>query len=138
MSDVEKPTAAFILSFISGVFILLGGGMMTVIGFGGLCWVTGCRDYGGMMGPGFGMIGNGYAYGFSGRLGIAGMIFGILVIIGAIMLYNKPFQHSTWGLVILIFSVLSVFVSAMGGFGVGLILGVVGGVMGLAWKPIQT
>ena len=78
------------------------------------------------MGPGFGMMGNGYAYGFSGMLGIAGLIIGVIVVVGALMLHNNPAQHSAWGVVILILSVLSVFGSAMGGFGIGLVFGFVG------------
>jgi hypothetical protein len=138
MSEVEKPTAAFILSFVGGIFILLGGGMMTMMGWSTFCGTTGCRNYGGMMGPGFGMMGNGYAWGFSGIFGIGGILFGVVVILGALMLYNNPAQHSTWGLVILIFSALSVLGSAMGGFGIGLILGLIGGVLALTWKPPAT
>lgn len=112
--------------------------MMTMMGFSNFCDITGCTSYGGMMGPGFGMMGNGYAWGFSGRLGIAGILFGLVVMIGALMLYNNPTQHSTWGLVILIFSVLSILGSAMGGFGLGLILGLIGGGLALTWKPAVT
>jgi hypothetical protein len=35
---------------------------------------------------------------------------------------------------IIVFSVLSVFGSAMGGFGIGLILGVIGGIFAVTWK----
>ena len=138
MSEVEKPMAAFILSLIGGIFILLGGGMMTMFGWSNFCGMTGCRSYGGMMGPGFGMMGNGYAWGFGGMFGIAGTICGVIIIISALMLYNNPIQHSTWGLLIVIFSVLSILGSAMGGFGVGLILGLIGGILALTWKPPQT
>ena len=138
MSETEKPTTAFILSLIGGIFILLGGGMMTMTGWSTFCGVTACRNYGGMMGPGFGMMGNGYGYGFGGMFGIAGIIFGIAVIVSALMLYDNPAHHSTWGLVILIFSLLSIFGSAMGGFGVGLILGLIGGILALTWKPPTT
>jgi hypothetical protein len=134
MWESEKPSVAFILSLIAGVFILLGGVMMTLMGWSNFCGITGCRNYGGMMGPGFGMVGNGYAYGYSGRLGIAGIFFGVAVIFSAMMLYNNPPQHSKWGLIILIFSALSILGSTMGGFGIGLILGLIGGVLALTWK----
>jgi len=105
-------------------------------GYGGNGW------YGSMMGryfstPSFGMMG-GYGYGFGGIFGILGIVFGIVVVVSAVMLYNKPSEHSKWGLLILIFSVLSIFGSAMAGFGVGLILGVLGGIFALAWKPPTT
>ena len=181
MSTGEKPTVAFVLSLIGGIFILLGGGMMSMfspfglggmmrgyLGYGGMMngysgyggnngngWFGGMMNgyseyngfngngwYGGMMGryfssPGFGMMG-GYGYGFGGIFGLAGIVFGIVVVVSAVMLYNKPTEHSKWGLLILIFSVLSIFGSAMAGFGVGLILGVLGGIFALTWKPPTT
>jgi hypothetical protein len=113
------------------------GGMMN--GYSGYNEYNGNGWYGGMMGryfssPGFGMMG-GYGYMFGEIFGLAGILFGILVVVGAVMLYNKPIEHSKWGLLIVIFSVLSIFGSAMAGFGVGLILGVLGGIFALTWKP---
>jgi len=139
MSEAQKPTIAFILSLIAGVFIFLGGGMMSMMNsflYGGM--MNGYWGYGGMMGrywnsPGFGMMAG---YGWGGVFGLAGVIFGIGVIVSAVMLYNNPQEHSKWGLFILIFSLLSIFGSAMAGFGVGLILGVLGGVFALTWKPL--
>ncbi len=124
------------LSLVAGVFILLGGGMMTMIG----SWM-GNYGYGMMsryVGSG-GMIGTGYGMmGFAlGAMGILGLIFGAIVIISALMLNSKPEQHSTWGSVIVLFSVLSIFGSAMGGFGVGLVLGLIGGVLAITWKPTK-
>ena len=110
------------------------GGYSGYGGYGGNGW------YGGMMDryftdPGFGMMG-GYALG--GILCLAGIVFGIVVVLSAVMLYDKPIEHSKWGLLILIFSVLSIFGSAMAGFGVGLILGVLGGIFAITWKPPVT
>lgn len=110
-----------------------GYGMMGGYGgYGGM--MGGNRGWSGMMGPGFGMMG-GLGYGF---LGILGLIFGAIVIISAVMLNSKPQEHTTWGIVIIIFSVLSMFGSAMAGFGVGLVLGVIGGILALSWKPPAT
>jgi len=44
-----------------------------------------------------------------------------------------PDQQRTWGVLILVFSVLSFL--GLGGFVVGAILGIVGGVFALRWKP---
>lgn len=137
MTTVEKPGTAFILSLIGGIFILIGGGVMAMIssyGFGGM--MGGYGRYGGMMGPGFGMMG-GLSYSFGGMFGIAGIIFGIAVIVSALMLYDNPANHSQWGTAILIFSVLSIFGSAMAGFGIGLVLGLIGGILGITWKPTR-
>jgi hypothetical protein len=136
MAERERPTAAFLLSLVGGIFIVVGGGAMSMLGpFG----------YGGMMSGFRGMMGYGYpayryGYGMMGGLGfglfgILGLIFGVIVIISAFMLNSRLHEHSTWGTVIVIFSVLSIFGSAMGGFGVGLILGIIGGILGITWKP---
>ena len=137
MTNEERPTAAFILSLVAGVFIILGGGMMSLFGYG----FMGMMDrygglggsygrWGGMMGPGFGMMG--FAF---GMMGFLGLIFGVIVIISALMLNSKPQEHTTWGTLVLIFSVISIFGSAMGGFGIGLILGIIGGILAITWKP---
>jgi len=132
MTETERPTAAFLLSLVGGIFILLGGGVMSMFSpFG----------FGGMMGGYRGMMGYGYSgYGMMGGLGfgmfgILGLIFGVIVIISAFMLNSKPLEHSTWGTLIVIFSVLSIFGGMMGGFGIGLILGLIGGILGITWKP---
>ena len=139
LAQTAEPTVAFILSLIGGIFILLGGGMMSMMGSFGYGMMNGYSSYGGMMGgygwgygPGFGMM---RGYGYFGMFGLVELIFGIAVIVGAIMLHHNPAEHSKWGLIILIFSILSIFGSAMGGFGVGLVLGVIGGILALTWKP---
>jgi hypothetical protein len=135
MSTEEKPTAAFVLSLIAGILIVLGGALRSVIGFywfGGMMGSFWGRR-GGMMGyPGFGMMG-----GFGLMIGIMGLVFGVLIIVSAIMLNSKPEGHTTWGTLIVIFSAISVF-GGMGGFGIGLILGLIGGVLAITWKPTQT
>jgi hypothetical protein len=126
----EKPTAAFILSLLAGVFILLGGGMMAMIGswLGNYGVTSQYGRWGGMMGTGFGMV----RFAF-GAMGVLGFVFGVIVIISALMLNRRPEQHQTWGSLIVLFSVLSIFASAMGGFGVGLILGLIGGILAITW-----
>lgn len=126
----EKPVAPFVISLIAGLLILVGGGMM----------ISFATDpyYGGMMG-GFAWMMNGH-YGMMGGYGgiwfyafsVIGIISGILVTAGAIMLYNEPSRAYTWGTLILVFSLLSFL--GMGGFMLGALLGVVGGVLALTWK----
>jgi hypothetical protein len=136
MTDTERPTSAFLLSLVGGVFILLGGGVVSMFGPWGFGNMMG--GYRGMMGYGYSGYGYGRMGGFGfGMFGILGLIFGVIVIISAFMLNSKPQEHSTWGTLIVIFSVLSIFGGAMGGLGVGLILGLIGGILGITWKPPQ-
>jgi len=136
MAQNEKPTAAFVLSLLAGLFILIGGGAMSMLGWG---FGRMMGNWGGMMGSGYGMMGLGYGMlGIAfGMMGIISLIFGVIIVIAALMLNSNPKEHNTWGIVILIFSVLSIFGGAMGGFGIGLILGIVGGILAITWKPPQ-
>jgi hypothetical protein len=137
MSETEKPTIAFVLSLIGGIFILLGGGTMSMMGsdwIGGMMkgyWGYGMmRAYGSGFVPWYGMMGG---YGSLGLVGIAGVLFGVVVIVSSLMLYRYPADHTKWGTIVLIFSMFSIL-SGMDGL-VGLILGVLGGAFALAWKP---
>lgn len=107
----DKPTAAFVLSLIAGILILLNGLLIAVLG--ALVAV--------------------FFFGLGLVLAALGLGFGILVLLGAVMMYYKPSQHVTWGVVVLVFSIVSIFIG--GGFIIGLILGLVGGILALVWKP---
>jgi hypothetical protein len=82
MSSNDKPTAAFVLSLIGGIFVLLAGFIIGVIG----------------------AIATFFIAGIGGVFGLLGMLWGILMIIGAVMLYRSPDQHTEWGIVILVAS----------------------------------
>ncbi len=126
----EKVVVPFILSLVGGLLILVGGGMM--VGFARFPFFGGMMGgYYGMMSGYYGLMG-GYGGGWFYAFSVIEIISGILVLIGAIMLYNEPSREYTWGILILVFSVLSFF--GMGGFMLGALLGVVGGVLALTWK----
>lgn len=124
MGSSERPMAAFALAVVSGLLILL------VSGFAIAMWAWVAPMWGGM-----GMMG-GMMGGWMGFLLIGpviGVISGIAVLVGAVMLYNNPGQSQTWGIIILVFSVLSLL--GGGGFLVGAILGIVSGILALTWRP---
>ncbi len=75
----------------------------------------------------------GLVSGFVGAIAVFGLICGSIVLMSAVALRLKPGQRQTWGILILVFSILSFFGS--GGFVVGAVLGIVGAVMTLRWKP---
>lgn len=126
---MERPRTAFMLSLVGGIFILLGG------------WII----YGGLLGPGVGIMGSCWVL---SMLGMAGLVSGVIVIASAFLLSSKPSQHLTWGMLIIIFSVASIFGSAMSAFmvsavsgligGGGLILGLMGGVLAVTRKPADS
>ena len=70
---------------------------------------------------------------FVGGIGLFGLVTGAIVLASAMLLVAAPSQRTTWGVLILVFSALS-FLGA-GGFFVGAILGIVGGILTLRWKP---
>jgi len=111
----EKPITAFVLSLISGIIILLVGFLAIVIRYMRLSMGENVRFVG-------------------GAAGLLGLVWGILIIGAAIMLYSKPQQHKIWGIIVLVFSFLS-WIGSFGGLFVGFILGLIGGIRGIIWKP---
>lgn len=133
MSVENRPVAAFILSLIGGVFILLGAAIMSMFAFGTLNMSGMMGMMTGTMSGMYGGTGMGMMVGFAPVLAVLGFASGILVILGAVMLYSRPIESQLWGAIILAFSLVSIL-GGMGGFVVGLILGVVGGTLALTWK----
>lgn len=115
----KKPTAAFALSLIGGIIILINGVLYTVA----------AAIVGGLIAdliPAFGAI--------AFALTVLGLIFSIIVIVSAALMYTTSLSRVRVGsILVLIFSILSIIIG--GGFIIGLILGVIGGALGLAWKP---
>ncbi|MCD6539036.1 hypothetical protein J7L18_10620 [Candidatus Bathyarchaeota archaeon] len=106
--DGERPTAAFILSLLGGLFILFVGLILSLLGATFI-------EYGSLL---------------SGFLGI---FYGIIIIICAVKIHNEP-ENQTWSILVIIFSVLSLL-GAGAGLYIGLTPGVIGGILGLTWKP---
>jgi hypothetical protein len=125
---------AFALSLIGGVLITIGSvvGMgLAAIGrpfFWGMGGTMGYYGYPYMMG--------GYYYGSTPYYGMmyglesVGIITGILVIVFAVLMKSKPTDRKKYGVLILVFSLIS-FVG-MGGFFIGAIIGLIGGVLALS------
>ncbi len=67
--------------------------------------------------------------------GVVGVLAGIIVILAAVMLVKRPKKRLTWGSLIILFSFFSIYGAAMGGFGIGLVLGLIGGILAVTWKP---
>jgi hypothetical protein len=79
---------------------------------------------------------SGLVSGIVGALASFGLICGLIVLISAIALRLMPRHRQTWGVLILVFSILSFF--GFGGAIAGAVLGIVGGILILRWKPPTT
>lgn len=98
-------------------------------------------SYSGMMGGDSGGMMSGYyatMQGFGGwfyGFAVLGITSGVLVLSGAIMMYDRPRQAAMWGTLILGFSTVSLL--GAGGFFAGAILGILGGILALTWKEAR-
>ena len=128
MSEPKRVTAAIAISLFAGILIILGSiYVLWLSGVGG--WL-----YGWMM------TGIGGMLGYSGGMWILALVTGIIVLISAIMLKIRPGEGERglrvccrlWGSMILVFSIVSLFGGATGGFVVGAVLGIIGGALALS------
>jgi len=104
----DKPTAAFVLSLIGGIIMLVIAILATV----GLSF----------------LLGSGGAI-----IGIVGVVFGLIVIIGGVMLYQNPASHTMWGVIILVLAIIDF--PGLWGFGIGSLLAFIGAILALVYKP---
>jgi hypothetical protein len=116
----EKPTKAFTLSLMAGILILSNAVALGVVG----------RWFIGIMPTLPGSSGNDATL----LIGLAtvGLLFGFIVLLGALMLYYKPTNKKAWGIIVIVFSIPSVIMG--GGFIIGFILGIIGGKLALSGK----
>ncbi len=117
----NKPSAAYVLSLLGGIFGLLGS--LAFIAFGAIAYME-LNSYSYYYGVDYGMFGWGWTtlIGFGAWM----LITSILIIVFAGKLKANPMEHSKWGALILVFSLI----------GVGGILAFIGGILALVYKPI--
>jgi len=115
----DKPTAAMVLSLIGGLFVIFGGVTLAFVGsiFSGLN-VSGAAS----------------ASNAVLALGVVGIIMGLVMVVGGFMMYSKPTSTKMWGVIVLILAIIS-WVTAIGGFFIGFLLGLIGGILALTFKP---
>jgi hypothetical protein len=66
-------------------------------------------------------------------LATVGFILGALVLLCTLMIRDKPENRKSWGTMIIIFSITSLIMG--GGFIIGFILGITGGISAVRKKP---
>lgn len=102
----------------------LAGGIIIVLG-GISAWIWHTAFYSQMSW----MMGGPWFTAMIAGTSIIGIVSGALVILGALLMSFRPHESQKWGVLILVFSLLSFF--GMGGFFVGAILGIIGGSLAL-------
>ena len=117
------PGTAYILSLIGGILMILSSIIVT-LAFG-IYFAVAPYPYHRMMFFAWPTI----AF---GMMSFFGFISGIIVLISAFMLKSKPAESTTWGILIIVFSIFSFF--GMGGFVIGAILGIIGGAFALSYN----
>jgi hypothetical protein len=125
------PKTGAILALVGGIFIVLGG----VIFLGAAAYVIPHMNLSNVTVPqGLNKADlPGLISGVLDVMGSFGLVCGAIVLVSATMLLAKVGKRRTWGILILVFSVLSFI--GLGGFVIGAILGIAGGVLALRWKP---
>lgn len=131
MESVSKTNvpASAILSVVGGALMLAGGAF--ALSMWGVWSPAGMPGWGPMMG-GYGMMQGGFFGPLVGTMSALSLATGAIVIAGGYFIYRKPESSTAWGTGILVASIVGLF--GMGGFFVGPILGIVGGIMALAKK----
>lgn len=109
------------MSLLAGIW-MVGMALMTYRWAEAASWMWGHGMMGGYLGW--------------GRTPWLGLIFGIVVLVGAIAIYLRPDKSPGWGIAILVASAVNVLFG-MGGLLAGL-LGIAGGAWAIAWRPRES
>jgi len=115
----NRPTGAVLLSFFGGLLVLMSGISTLIIGsfMSSISLIPG-------LGVGAIIVG----------AGIWGIICGLVMMIGSYLIQTRPrTAHTLWGILIFVFALTSYF--GGGGFFIGGILGIAGGLMAVRWDP---
>jgi len=131
----KKPIAAAILSIIGGVIGLIMS-LVVLVGVLYAMMLIGGAGY-----SGYGILGGVIAIVLGVALWI--LIASILVLVGGTKIYSRPTEHKKWGVIILVFSIIGLLLLAgtewTGIIGLlGAIMGILGGILSLAFKPSPT
>ncbi len=128
--SVQDRGPAYVISLIAGALILIGGlvraastGVLPTKAYG-----TGFR----IVSTTFRAANLSFTNTFLQFSAMVGIITGIIVLVGAVMLSSQSRQNAAWGTVILIFSAFSLI--GGGGFFIGSILGILGGIIAITWR----
>jgi hypothetical protein len=134
MATNQRITFAYIVSLIGGLIILIFSALNVLWYSYGATNFGGYGSYvGGMMDGYHNFMGTyGSSNGFLAGISLISVICGVVVVMSAISLGLNPRQQLIWATVIIAFSAVS-FVG-MGGFFIGAVMGIVGGLFVLVTR----
>ena len=113
-----------VLSMLGGVFIIAGGlSLLAILG-----WHS--SMFGNMMGGGWHMFTIVYPYWLTAIMIIFSISAGSMVVVSAYKMYKEPENKQKWGFLIILGSIVGLLCA--GGFGLGGIIGLVGGLAGMS------
>jgi hypothetical protein len=115
------PRTAYLLSLIGGILMLVFSLIYAIV----LAALASL----------FAAVGFGLGVGIAVGLAVVALVFGVIVLVLAIRLKTNPGSAKTSGILIIVFSVIS-FVGG-GGFYIGAILALIGGILAVVWHPPQ-
>ncbi len=117
----ERPTGAFVSGLLGGIAILVFS--VLEIDLGASCQGSGTCYF---------------AFGGAPEVyiasGILGAVVGAMAILFATLAYVQPEHRVLAGVMLIVFSILSL-ISFWGGFGIGFIATLIGGILAIAWRP---
>ena len=113
------PRTAYLLSMIGGILILIFSVIYALL-------ILALAGY-------VASFGFGFASGFLIALAVVALIFGVLVLFFAMRLKSNPGSARVYGVAILVLALISFF--GGGGFYIGAILALVGGILAIIWTP---
>lgn len=106
---MPRPVGAAVLTILGGLFII-GGGLI------------------------FAFVGALFAVlGFVSAFFLLGLLVGVLALIVGLLMVVVPSGHTVWGILAIVLALASL-PFALGGFVIGFLLTLVGGILALRWK----
>jgi hypothetical protein len=125
------PKTASILALVGGILMILGGALFLFVSV----VILPNLNYGNLHVPPHLTAAAipAIVSGAVGVMGLFGLVSGAIVLLSAVMLLANVGERKTWGVLILVFSILSFL--GLGGFIAGAVLGIVGGILALRWRP---
>lgn len=108
----SAPLLAIAFTFIGGFFVFLGGLLMAALALG------------------LSLLGHP-----TGDLLYLGLLLGALLWVMAILMWLVPTAHVAWGAMAILLAILSLPLAAIGGFLLGFLFSVIGGILAIRYRP---